>query len=120
MGNIATTVNAALNAELTWIPAVLAGVQEVDKSQLSNEDKFNTVLNTIMAASQVVSGMPNPTVAGIGTIINVSVAIGKMVGLLIRSKQQAAAVAVVAVPVAVPAMKPADVPVINGTDPSGH
>lgn len=83
--SVATTVNGITNQELTYLPAVLAGIQAAEAANAAapGQQKAQAVLDGIVAGASVEAGTPgaNPNVAAISALISLSVSIFSAMGI---------------------------------------
>lgn len=86
--SVATTVNGITNQELTYLPAVLAGIQAAEAANAAapGTQKAQAVLDGIVAGSTVAAEAPgaNPNVAAISALISLSVSIFNAMGVFKR------------------------------------
>lgn len=75
------TIAAITTQTLTYTPAVIAGVQAAETSLASGPSKQQAVINAILAGSQAAEGVPNPNVAAIAALVNLTVSIFNALGL---------------------------------------
>lgn len=75
------TIAAITNGTLTYTPAVIAGVQAAEASSADGATKQEAVVNAILAGSQAVESVPNPNVAGIAALVNLTISILNALGL---------------------------------------
>lgn len=79
--SVATTVTNITNNEVQYAPAVLAGVLAAEQSTQPGTSKAQAVVNGIIAASAAGAQVPQPTVAGISELVNLTVSILNALGV---------------------------------------
>jgi hypothetical protein len=91
MSAITKVTGAITTQTLIYLPSVLAGVQAAEHASelvvaaggqpLPGETKLGAVLAGVQAGSQAMAGSPNPDVASIAALVNLTVSILNALGL---------------------------------------
>jgi hypothetical protein len=91
MSAITKTTGAITTQTLIYLPSVLAGVQAAEAASemvvasggqpIPGSTKLGAVLAGVQAGSQVAAGSPNPDVAAIAALVNLTVSILNALGL---------------------------------------
>jgi hypothetical protein len=82
---------AAVNAQtLTYVPAVLAGVQAAEQSAGNGASKKQAVVNAILIGARAAEATPNPNVAGIAALVDLVVSILNSTGVFSHKSAPAA------------------------------
>lgn len=90
MADITSTVNAITANEIAYAPAVLAGVQVAETSSASGASKAQAVINGIISGSLALESAPQPSVAGIAALVNLTVNILNALGIFSHKAAPAA------------------------------
>ncbi len=85
---ISSTVTRITNQELLYTPVILHAVQAAQASNADGETKKAAVLAVTLAAAQGLESNPNPNVAAIAALIDLTVSIFKATGLFSRKSKQ--------------------------------
>ena len=78
--SVATTVTTIDTQTLTYLPAVIAGMQAAELTGASVDSKKQAVLNAVIAGSTVLASSPNPNVAAIAGMIDLFASIFTALG----------------------------------------
>lgn len=79
--NITSTVTQIDNQVLTYVPAVLAGVQAAEQSGASGQSKKQAVLDGVLAGAKAGESVQIPQVAAISGLIDLIVSIFNALGV---------------------------------------
>ena len=75
-----STIATITQKESEWAPTVSAAIQFAEETDASNEEKHNAVVTVVQAIAAGAQAGPIPSVAALGAMIQVGVAIFKALG----------------------------------------